>query len=131
MLPFSVAQKKFWRVEYTIITVASENTKMFITSPIYRTCSFNSRNYGVLCRCHSWQTPKLVSRVLSHPLLILFFSLCSSLVLPLSFVLRCFFQLVDSRCHVEDFSEVLRCSPHVSAHHMTFDTPSLPFPHSI
>ena len=34
------------------------------TSPIYRTCSFNTRNYGVLCRCHSRQTPLLVSWVL-------------------------------------------------------------------
>ena len=35
-----------------------------VTSPIYRTCSFNSRKYGVLCRCHSRQTPHLVSWVL-------------------------------------------------------------------
>ena len=34
-------------------------------------------------------------------------------------------------CHIEVFSEVLQCSPHVSARHMTFDTPSLPFPHSL
>ena len=37
---------------------------------------------------------------------------------------------VEGACHVEVISEVLRCSPNVSAHHMTFETPSLPFPHS-
>ena len=36
-----------------------------ITSPIYRTCSLNSRKCGVPCRCHSRQTPNLVFRVLS------------------------------------------------------------------
>ena len=35
-----------------------------VTSPIYRTCSFNSTKYRVLCRCHSRQTPLLVSWVL-------------------------------------------------------------------
>ena len=38
-----------------------------ITSPIYRTCSRNSRKCGVSCRCHSQQTPNSVFRVLFIP----------------------------------------------------------------
>ena len=38
-----------------------------ITSPIYRTCSLNSRKCGVPCRCHSQQTLNSVFRVLSIP----------------------------------------------------------------
>ena len=39
----------------------------YVTSPIYRTCSLNSRKCSVLCRCLSWQMPNLVFRVLSIP----------------------------------------------------------------
>ena len=39
----------------------------YITSPIYRTCSLNSRKCGVPCQCHSRQTPNSVFRVLSIP----------------------------------------------------------------
>ena len=38
-----------------------------VTSPIYRTCSLNSRKCRVPCRCHSQQTLNLVFRVLSIP----------------------------------------------------------------
>ena len=38
-----------------------------ITSPIYRTCSLNSRKCGVPCQCHSWQMLNSVFRVLSIP----------------------------------------------------------------
>ena len=38
-----------------------------VTSPIYRTCSLNSRKCGVPCWCHSQQTSNSVFRVLSIP----------------------------------------------------------------
>ena len=38
-----------------------------ITSPIYRTCSLNSRKCGVPCQCHSQQMLNSVFRVLSIP----------------------------------------------------------------
>ena len=47
--------------------VISTNTRWQVTSPIYRTCSLNSRKCGVLCQCHSWKMPNLVFRVLSIP----------------------------------------------------------------
>ena len=43
------------------------STYMHVTSPIYRTCSLNSRKCGVPCRCHSRQMPNPVFRVLFIP----------------------------------------------------------------